>query len=286
MRFRDESAAIREAFPAEYVDLAVIVTEFGGPALLMVLLSLLYWLTRRRETALVVSYAVAGVGFILVLKVLLAMPRPPEEVYLVSHDADPYGFPSGHAFAATVVYGGLVVAFDRLRDPPAVAAAIVAIVLVSLSRVVLGVHYLGDVVAGAIVGVGFLLAAGRIVDGDPARGFAIGFALAIPAVVLSGAESESLIALGGSVGGYLASLRLESIPDLRSRIEGAVLSVVGLGIVVAGVAIESMVGAAASATVAALGVAVVNAALFAGIMLVPAAVGRLEIEAIESGTTG
>ncbi|WP_265108138.1 phosphatase PAP2 family protein [Halosolutus halophilus] len=282
MRFEEESAAIREAFPEAYVDLAVVVTEFGGAAVLMIVLAVLYWLTRRRETALVVSYAVAGVGFILVLKTLIGLPRPPEDVYLIAYDGDPYGFPSGHAFAAALVYGGLLLAFDRSRDPVAVAAAGVVIALVSLSRVVLGVHYLGDVIVGALVGLGFLLAVHGFVDGDPRRGFALGALLGIPAVLITNGDPDALVALGGSLGGVVASTRLESLPALRSRLEGGVLVTVGGAAIGVGVAIESIVGTLFSTVVAPAAIVAVNAVLFVAILLVPAAVGRLAIGSLAS----
>ncbi|MFC4543370.1 phosphatase PAP2 family protein [Halosolutus amylolyticus] len=282
MRLEEASAAIREAFPEAWVDLAVAITEFGGAAVLMIVLAVLYWLTRRREAALVVSYAVAGVGFILVLKTLIGLPRPPEDVYLIAYDGDPYGFPSGHAFAASLVYGGLLLAFDRYRDPVAIAATGVVIALVSLSRVVLGLHYLGDVIVGALVGLGFLLAVHAVVDGEPRRGFALGAVLGVPAVLVTGGDPDALVALGGSLGGVLASTRLGSLPDLRSRLEGGVLVAVGGTAIGAGVALESIVGSLLSNLLAPAAIVAVNAALFVAILLAPAAVGRLAIGPLDA----
>lgn len=276
MRLEDSSAVVREAFPAEYVDLALFVSAFGDAAALTIVLACLYWLGRRRETALVLGYAVAGVGCILLLKSLFGLPRPPESVRLVAVEGSADGFPSGHAFAATVVFGGLVVAYDRLRDPRAVAAAGTAIAAVSLSRVVLGVHYLGDVVAGVVVGVAFLAVVRRLVAGDPRRGFALGAGLAVPAVVATGGDPDSLIALGAGVGGALAAGRLEELPPLRTRLEAAVVSVAGGVVVAAGFVLESVASALAPAVAAGVGVVLVNAGLFAGILLCPAAAGLLE----------
>lgn len=282
MRLESESVPIRDAFPEAYVDLAVIVTDFGGPTALMVVLAVLYWVTKRRETALVISYAVAGVGFILLLKIAIGLPRPPEELFLIPNDDDPYGFPSGHAFAASLVYGGLLLVFDRYREPLSIAATVGAIALVSLSRVVLGVHYLGDVIAGAIVGVVFLVVVHALVAGDPRRGFAIGGLLAAPAVFVTGAESDALIALGGSIGGLAASTRIESLPELRSRLDGAIVTAVGLAAIVGGVILESLTAAIGSPVVATIALTAVNAGLFAAILLAPAAVGRVSIGSASS----
>ena len=276
MRLERESAVIREAFPPEYVDVAVAVTELGASTTLMFLLAMCYWLTRRQETAVVVSYTLAGAAFLIGLKAILAMPRPPEELFLIPLDGDEYGFPSGHTFAAVVVYGGLVSAFGRRRDFGVVAGAATLIALIALSRVVLGVHYLGDVLVGGALGVAFLLVLERLVGSDPRRGFAIAVFLALPAIVVTGGADEGLIALGGGLGGLLASSRLESLPALRSRLEGALLSLGGLAFVAVAVVVESVVGWFEPAFVA------VYAAIVVGILLAPAAVGRLRWARLES----
>jgi undecaprenyl-diphosphatase len=77
----------------------------------------------------------------------------------------PFGtsYPSGHAFLSVVVYGVLLVAFLPMVPEPgrqwvwrAVAVLVVAI---GASRVLLGVHFVSDVIAGFVLGVAFLLAA-------------------------------------------------------------------------------------------------------------------------------
>ncbi|WP_440764068.1 phosphatase PAP2 family protein [Natronorubrum sp. DTA7] len=233
MRLEEESAVIRDAISAEYADIVVAVTELGSPTTLMVILAVLFWCGSRRRSALVISYGVAGLGFILALETLLGLPRPPESVYLTSIDVEGYGFPSGHAFASVVVYGGLVSAYDRLRDPIALLGAGTLVVAVSLSRVVLGVHYLGDVVVGAILGVAFVTAMSRVSRGMPTVGFAVALALAIPAVYVTGAAAYAVLALGAAIGGLLTTGWIDRLPRLRSRLEGAVLVAVGIAVIVA-----------------------------------------------------
>lgn len=277
MRLTDESALVREAYPERYAEVAVFVTELGGSAGIVLVIAVLYWLTRRRESALVASYAVAGISAVILVKSLLGMPRPPEEVFIAEMVDDPYGFPSGHAFMAVTVYGGLLVTFDRVRDRLAAAGVATLVVAISLSRIVLGFHYLGDVVVGAAMGLAFLLAIHRLVGGEPWRGFALGGLVALPAVSVSGADPYALVGFGAAVGGLVGSLWLEDVPDLRSRIEGAVLSVGGIGFLVAVRSLE-----AALADLTAVATVALHAVLVAGVLLGPAALGSLEADVLES----
>ena len=89
------------------------------------------------------------------LKTLIARPRPDVAVL---DAASGYSFPSGHAMnsAALVAIITLMVWTSTPRRGPrfgVLAAAVVLTGSVGLSRVYLGVHYAGDVIAGWIAGV-------------------------------------------------------------------------------------------------------------------------------------
>ncbi|MEY7852002.1 phosphatase PAP2 family protein [Natrarchaeobius sp. A-rgal3] len=275
MRLEDESAVIREGFPAEYADLVLVVTELGGTTVPMVLLAVLFWLSSRRRNALVISYAVAGVCFVVVAKELFGLPRPPTDAFLVPYDTDDLGFPSGHAFAATIVYGGLLVAYDRVRDPGPVLAVAAVVTVVALSRVILGVHYLSDVLAGFALGLGFLGVMTYATRREPQRGFAIALGIAAVALVVVGVNGYVLLGLGGSIGGLVATVANVDRPALRSRLEGGVLVVVGMAGIVAVQAATDLL-TAVPILVASYGL------LFGWILLAPAAVARVPLERLAS----
>ncbi len=91
--------------------------------------------------------------------------------------------PSGHVAAATVVTGGLAALLLRRRATVLPLAALAAIVI-GISRLLLGVHSLPEVVFGAAVGlVGattLMLLAGRPPHGlDPRRIVLTGAAIAV-----------------------------------------------------------------------------------------------------------
>ena len=93
------------------------------------------------------------------VKHLVQRPRPSLDDPLVRLNS--LSFPSGHAIAATLLYGALLLvllAHER-RLPVRLAAATFAlgmIALVAFSRVYLGVHYVSDVSAGICLGVAWL----------------------------------------------------------------------------------------------------------------------------------
>ena len=60
--------------------------------------------------------------------------------------------PSGHVAAATVVAGGLAAMFTR-RQTSILPAAVLAAIVIGISRLVLGMHSLPEVVVGALIGL-------------------------------------------------------------------------------------------------------------------------------------
>lgn len=230
VRFESLSETIRELYPETslFETLAVLITEFGEDPVIILVLALVYWLYERENTMTLASYVVAGIAFTLIVKTGFAMPRPPDDVWLIARDYDPYGFPSGHAFNAVIVYGGLIYLHDKLRNPLWLTGGIALILAISISRVVLGVHYVGDIFVGALVGIGFLLAIDQITGRNPLYGFALGVVLAIPAILISGGETYGLMAFGASVGGVVGTLQRNDTVSLDSKWEAGILVVGGV----------------------------------------------------------
>ncbi len=230
VRFESLSETIRNLYPNQNIfeTVALFITEFGEDPAVILVLALVYWLYERENTMALASYVVVGIAFTLILKTGFAMPRPPEDVWLVARDYDPYGFPSGHAFNAVIIYGGLLYVHEQWRDRLLVGGSLALILGVSFSRVVLGFHYFGDIVAGALLGIVFLFAIDRITGRNPLYGFALGVLVAIPAVIFSGGEEFGLIALGAGVGGVVGTLQRSQTVTLSSRWEAGILLVGGL----------------------------------------------------------
>jgi len=111
-------------------------------------------LARRRRLLEAGVLALAATGAALLVGALISQladrPRPfvadPQIHAFLHHAADP-GFPSDHATAAFAIAGVLVLRLGWAGVPVLVAAAALAV-----SRVLLGLHYPGDVLAGALIG--------------------------------------------------------------------------------------------------------------------------------------
>ncbi len=140
-----------------------LLTWLGGSATVLAVtisLGVLAWVRRRRLAVLAFLLTVV-VGQNLIantVKVLVDRERPP-----VPHLAPSSGFsfPSGHAAAAAATWAAVVLVLGRGRPVPVkawlAAGAALITVLVAASRVLLGVHWLTDVIGGAALGFGWFV---------------------------------------------------------------------------------------------------------------------------------
>ncbi|PSQ09037.1 phosphoesterase PA-phosphatase [Halobacteriales archaeon QS_5_68_33] len=212
---RQLGPAVRELVPAWFVQVFVVFTELGNVGLFLVVFALDYWFLDRERGAHAIGLVVGGMALITALKFHFAAPRPPASVTAIPISG--FSFPSGHAMGAAVAYGTLAVDLDvgswKQRFP--VAGALIA--FVALSRVVLGVHFVRDVVAGVLFGLGFVVVAFALTKRDPRKAFFLAVALGAVAFVVSGASSDGIEVLGSAIGGTLAWEALEDVPRVDVR---------------------------------------------------------------------
>jgi len=143
------------------IEVSRIVTQFGGVGMLVVLAltaaGLLWWRSARLSVVLApVLVLGSSASLVAALKPVIHRARPPLPLHLVT-EGEP-SFPSGHSTnsAALFLTIALLVAVVILRRPIArvltVGFAGLAALLVGLSRLVLGVHWPTDVLAGWCLG--------------------------------------------------------------------------------------------------------------------------------------
>ncbi|HVF39077.1 MAG TPA: phosphatase PAP2 family protein [Gemmatimonadaceae bacterium] len=141
---------------------ALEITALGTGVVVLTMVgvaSLFLSLTRHKYSALLLLVATGG-GLLLntALKQFFDRPRP--DVFEWGMKAVSSSFPSGHAMSATIVYSTVAYLAARLynRVWPRWVTMIVALLIITLicaSRMYLGVHYPSDVLAGAIIGLGW-----------------------------------------------------------------------------------------------------------------------------------
>ncbi|WP_243795769.1 phosphatase PAP2 family protein [Saccharopolyspora gloriosae] len=113
--------------------------------------------TRHRwSPLLLLALGSAGTGLaVYLIKIMIARPRPLVVNAIVVEDG--FGFPSGHSAQAAALYlmlGAFALRLLRTRwvRNALFAAAVLAMVVTGVSRVMLGVHSPTDVVAGWTLG--------------------------------------------------------------------------------------------------------------------------------------
>jgi len=199
-----------EGLPETAIAAAGIVTQLGDLWFLLVAVGVVFALSaldvpvvddRWRDPLYLLALVVGAYALTTLLKHAFALPRPPgagtatppawlptavEGIYASLVTAQGYGFPSGHAVSSTAVYGGGALVLRVGDSDRRLAIAGVVIAAVAASRVVLGAHYLVDVVVGICVGAAFLRAAERFTRRTPVRALVLasGLGLAAAAVIL------------------------------------------------------------------------------------------------------
>ena len=113
----------------------------------------------QRLWAVQLLLAIAGLAaVVLVIKFIFRRRRPQGEWGTIYRMTDPHSFPSGHA-ARAILIAALVVAWGPSWLVP---ITLLWAPLVALARVAMGLHYLSDVVGGAVLGLAAALVAVQI----------------------------------------------------------------------------------------------------------------------------
>lgn len=132
------------------------ITRMGSvyfllPASIIVMIVFYY----LKETLLSILYASLMLSLVpayRIVKYILGRPRP--EIGFI-HETG-YSYPSGHTVASFTFFMGLYVFYQILykneHNVPLLLLCIILSFLVGISRMILGVHYLTDVLGGVLLG--------------------------------------------------------------------------------------------------------------------------------------
>ena len=158
-----EISRVIQAWPSPALDrLAVAFTMIGSvwpgePLIAAAIVVSLLVSGERRAAAFIAVAALAG-SINLLTKKIVASPRPTTDLIQVIQIANGSGFPSGHAFSATLLYGAVWIVLPSIvPNQTACRLTRAAVVLVALgifwSRIRLGAHWPSDVLGGILWGM-------------------------------------------------------------------------------------------------------------------------------------
>ena len=136
----------------------VVASLASSQAIIIITLVLIFLLNTNHQRLFVIINTIISAGTIILSKNIFSRERPLIGSELLSS----YSFPSGHSIIATTYYGFLIYLLRRSKckeEYKVIGTTLLStlIVLICLSRLILNVHYVTDVVGGVILGLIILL---------------------------------------------------------------------------------------------------------------------------------
>ena len=154
---------LKVRFPV-LTDVFNVISHLGQPVWFWFLVGITcFYLLRRHQNRLIAFLLTSTIGGSLVntaVKLSVDRPRPtfrdPEAITFQTGKS----FPSGHAMSSTIAYGALLLIFLPIipanKRKWAFAAYFSLILMIGISRLALGVHYVSDVLGGYALGLAWL----------------------------------------------------------------------------------------------------------------------------------
>jgi membrane-associated phospholipid phosphatase len=130
----------------------ITVTELGSELFYMIFLPPIFWCLNKKFGFRLFFITLLAGYFTALVKNITSSPRPPEKHWMVEPESS--SFPSGHAMGPTSMWGYIIV---KLKHQIILIIGISIIILVSISRLYLGVHYPIDILGGLVFGIGLVI---------------------------------------------------------------------------------------------------------------------------------
>ena len=194
------------------------VSQLGGDVFYIVLLLVLYWGYNKKDVILAAYVFLVTLLVNFWLKMLIAKDRPPSSYWHTSADPPNYSTPSGHSQYSATLYGWFTV---KVKTWWVALIGTILTVMIGLSRIYVGVHFLEDVLIGW--GIGIIIVVIFFYLERPAREFLsqyntehlliammiVGFLMTIFSAIIPQPPNDNFGAYGGFTMGLPLGLILE-----------------------------------------------------------------------------
>lgn len=171
--------ALKEELIIDKIAYDILVTKLRNPSLttfmklvtklsntifiatsLLILIIVFYYILKKKK----IAYLLAGnlIFIVLLNQIIKFMIRRDRPIGFRLIEETGYSFPSGHAMVSMAFYGMLIYIIKHLiKNKPLkiflITLNVFIILLIGISRVYLGVHYLSDVITGYSISLIYLL---------------------------------------------------------------------------------------------------------------------------------
>ena len=127
------------------------ISYLGEPVPLIIVIVVLWYAYDKKFAKNLAMSLLGSYYFSSILKDIFKDPRPATNM-----DETGYGFPSSHAHNAVAAWGYIANEAYNKKNKYIPLIAIILIYLISISRVIIGVHDIQDIWGGALLGILFL----------------------------------------------------------------------------------------------------------------------------------
>ncbi len=134
-----------------------LATLMGGEYFYMCLIPVFFIFFDRKKACSFSILILVSLLINAIIKHIVSIPRPMDDIVtpLYVSFAKGYSFPSGHAQGSITLWGLIII--SNKKSIKLLVTSILMILLISFSRLYLGVHFPLDIVSGWIIGITVLL---------------------------------------------------------------------------------------------------------------------------------
>lgn len=143
-----------------------IITTLGNTRFIIfsnIIIVIFYAFIKKNSLLLIPFSSILSPIINNILKFIFRRPRP-DEIYRLITESN-YSFPSGHAMISILFYGSIIVLINRSNIKHKIVLntlIILIILLIGITRVYLGVHYVSDVIGGYLISLSIIV----LIKGD------------------------------------------------------------------------------------------------------------------------